>query len=100
MRADTDTPAEVADGVVGARPACMADTLEGVAGDGTEGGSSVTGAHVDGIGGMAEVIDAGVDAGLVGANPVARWRWEAEAGGGQSVWEGFKGEGWQAVCQA
>ena len=68
----------------------MALRLHGVAGDCAERGSGVAGAHEDGIGRVAEVMDACARPGLMCAYAIAWRRGKAKAGCGHGVWVGFK----------
>ena len=94
MRPDTDPPAQIADRVVSDRPSRMADPLKSVPANRAPRGPRVAGAHVDGVGGVADVEDSRAWAGMVGADAVAGRGGEAETGSGESVWEGFEGHGW------
>lgn len=100
MRADADAPAEIADRVVGAAHAGVTLGLEGIAGKRAERRCGIAGAHEDGIGSVAVVVDRKVGTRLVRADAVARWCGKAKTRGGEGVGEGFVGHNGHAVGEA
>lgn len=73
MIADSDTPAEIRNGIINTRQACVALRFHGVTANGAGGGSSVASAHVDRIGSVAKMSSTSV--GAAGRANVARcWR--------------------------
>ncbi len=84
-------PAKVGDGVVGAGFAGVAVAFECVAADCAEGAHGAAAAHVDWICGVAEMVDAGVWASLVGSDAVARRGGQTESRCRQSVRVCLKG---------
>jgi len=78
----------------------MAHALECVAGDGAERRCRVACTHVDGISGMAKVVDAYIVTRLVRPDAIARRCRQAKSRGCKSIGERFEGERRKSVRQA
>lgn len=70
----------------------MANPLECVASKSAEGRGSIASTHIDGIGGMAKVVDAKFGARLMRANTVARRGWKPKTRGRKRIREGLVGK--------
>lgn len=97
MIADTHLPLLVIDRVIYTLLACVAGAFESIASERTRRPGAVTLTNEDRIGRVAEVVYVDVRPRLMGANTVARWRWEAETISGHCVWISFESYDRQAI---
>jgi hypothetical protein len=90
VRANTNTPTEVLDGVILTPPAAVTHRLQCVATKSAHAGGLVALAHVDGVCSVSKVKAARHVALLERANLVAWGHWQAEARRRHGFGDGFK----------